>query len=94
MKGKEALGKKIKRALDINDLVPERDLIEMRGMSELTARECESIVHYSEENIKLALREYLLNIEGKGMLCTSYLGKIVRVEGEICALMIEKRWRR
>lgn len=94
MKGKEGLKLKIKRALELDELLGERDVLEMRGSSELTVRECGRILSYSESEIKLSLREYILSIRGEELFCSSYLGGIVRVDGEIFSLDIQRRERK
>ena len=93
MKDKEGLGEKIRRALDIDELVDEGDALEMRGSSELTVREVTRFLHYSETEIRLLLKKYVLRIVGEGLFCSSYLGGIVRVNGEISSLEIAKRGR-
>ena len=93
MKDKEGLGEKIRRALDIDELVDERDALEMRGSSELTVREVTRFLHYSETEIRLLLKKYILRVVGEGLFCSSYLGGIVRVNGEISSLEIAKRGR-
>ena len=91
MKEREGLGKRLSRALELGELVDERDSLELRGISELTVREVGRFLHYSDTEIRLSLRQYVLRIGGKGLYCTSYLGGIVRVHGEISAIDIQKR---
>ncbi len=93
MKKKEKLTRRIRRALELDEILPERDTLEMRGNSELTVRECERIVSYSENEIKLSLREYVLTVRGEGLFSSSFLGRTVRVDGSIDALVFEKRGR-
>lgn len=91
MKRKEGLGKRIRKALELDEIINERDNLQLCGVNDLTVRECGMILHYSESEIKLSLREYILRIEGEGLYCTSYYGGTVRVDGEIDALYFERR---
>lgn len=91
MKSKEKLGTRIKRALEIDEILGENDTLEMRGTRELTVRECRHIIHYAEEEIRLALREYILIIKGEGLYCTSYSGSTVCVDGRIDELKFQMR---
>ena len=91
MRSKEKLGKRIIRALQMDEIVDERDSFLMRGSSELTVREVVRFLHYSEGEIRLSLREYVLKICGEGLYCSSYLGGVVIVYGDINGLTIEKR---
>lgn len=91
MKKKEKLGARIRRALEIDEIIGENDTLEMRGTRELTVRECRNIIHYADEEIRLALREYVLIIRGDGLYCTSYHGGAVCVDGRIDELKFELR---
>lgn len=91
MKSKEKLGRKIKRALEIDEILGENDILEMHGTRELTVRECRNIIHYADKEIRLALREYILTIKGEGLYCTSYSGGVVCVDGRLEELKFEMR---
>lgn len=91
MKTKERLGRKIKRAFGIDEILGETDTLEMRGARELTVRECHHIIHYGEEEIRLSLKEYILIIQGEGLYCTSYSGGTVCVDGRIEELKFKMR---
>lgn len=91
MKRKVGLGKRIRKALELDEIINERDNLQLCGVNDLTVRECGRILHYSESEIKLSLRGYILRIEGEGLYCTSYYGGTVRVDGEIDALYFERR---
>lgn len=91
MKNKTKLGLRIRRALELDEILGENDTLEMRGTSELTVRECRHIIHYGDEELRLALREYILIIKGQGLYCTSYLGGTVRVDGRIEELKFKIR---
>ena len=93
MRKNEKLGKRLIHSLDIDELVIPHDMVEMRGTDELTIREVGRFLHYSDSEIRLSLREYILKISGEGLYCSSYLGGVVRVNGEIKNLEIEKRER-
>jgi hypothetical protein len=91
MRGREKLGKKVRRVFEIDELCGECDMLEMRGSGELTVRECRRILHYSETEIRLSLCGYALIIKGKDLFCSSYSGGAVRVDGEITSIEIDKR---
>lgn len=91
MKKKENLKGKIRRALDIDDLVPCEDRLEMDGTNELCVSRVGRILFYSEDEIKLALRSYDLKISGNRLYCVSYRSGAVRVSGEIRTLEFERR---
>lgn len=91
MKKKEKLGTRIKRVFEMDEILGENDTLEMRGTRELTVRECRHIIHYADEEIRLALKEYVLVIRGEGLYCTSYLGGAVCVDGRIEELKFEAR---
>lgn len=91
MKAKEKLGTKIKRVLGIDEILGEADTLEMRGTSELTVRECHHIIYYGDEEIRLALKEYILTILGEDLYCTSYSGGAVCVDGRIEELKFKMR---
>lgn len=91
MKNKEKLGAKIKRAFELDEILGENDTLELRGTRELTIRECRHIIHYADDEIRLALREYILIIRGQGLYCTSYAGGTVRVDGGITELKFDTR---
>ena len=91
MKNKEKLGVRIKRALELDEILGENDTLEMRGTKELMVRECRHIIHYADEEIRLALKEYILTIRGDGLYCTSYSGGAVCVDGKIEELKFEMR---
>ena len=94
MKRKEGLGKRLRRALEIDEMVGERDVLQLYGINDLTVRECGRILHYSECEIVLSLREYILKIGGEGLYCTSYFGGTVRVDGVIKSLCFDRRERK
>ena len=94
MKHGEKLEKRFRQVFEIDELVDERDGFEMRGASEVTVREVGGFLYYSEGEIRLSLKKYILKIVGIGLYCSSYLGGIVRVCGDIKSLEIERREKR
>lgn len=91
MKNKEKLSKRIKNALEIDELAMDTDLVEMRGQSDLTVRGCKRILHYGEEAISLSMNKYILKICGIGLYLASFNNGAVRVSGEIASLEFEAR---
>lgn len=91
MKNRVGLGKRLRHALEIDELISEKDTLLLSGTSDLTVRECGQILKYGEDEIRLSLREYILKIEGSELYCTSYLGGTVRVDGMIDSLCFERR---
>ena len=85
---KRSVAKRIRDALELDDISCKRDLLELRGRGDLTVRSCHEILSYSEERIALRLCEYILVIRGKGLYCASYYANAVRVDGEIASLEI------
>jgi hypothetical protein len=91
MKNREKLKKKVRRALEIDEIIGGCDTFEMRGGGELTVRECRKILHYSETEIRLSLCGYSLIIKGNDLFCASYFGGAVRVDGDITCIELDKR---
>lgn len=91
MRNREGMGKKIRRALELDELSFTGDMLEMRGRRDLTVSGVGGFLHYGESEIKLSLREHILKIEGEELYCRSYLGGVVRVSGEISSISFEKR---
>ena len=91
MKNKEKLRKKVRRALEIDEIMGECDTFEMRGNGELTVRECRRILHYSQNEIRLCLCGYTLIVYGNELFCTSYSGGTVRIDGEILSIELDKK---
>ncbi len=91
MKNKEKLSKRIKNALEIDELAIDTDLVEMRGQSDLTVRGCGRILNYGEEEISLSMHKYILKISGTGLYLASFNNGAVRVSGEVESLKFESR---
>ena len=94
MKKKVGLYKKIRHSLELDEIISERDELFMRGTEELTVREVGRILKYSENEIRLSLRAYILRVLGEELYCASYLGNTVKVSGDITSLEFEKRGKR
>ncbi len=91
MRQRERLGKRIKRALELDELIDEQDALEMRGSYELDVRRVVRFLHYSETEIRLLLKAHILKVTGEKLFCSSYLLGMVRVSGSIHSLEIERR---
>lgn len=91
MKEKEKLGKRLRRAFEVDELLGQRDVLELQGANDLTVRECERILYYGLSEIKLMLTKYVLTVRGEGLYCSSFCGKTVRIEGDISSLEIGAR---
>lgn len=91
MKKRSKMGERIRRTLELDEIIDPRDRIELRGLRELTVNGCTKILFYSECEIKLSLREYVLTIRGEELYCASFYAGAVRVDGVICALDFDRR---
>lgn len=67
------------------------DELQLFGTRTLNVRGCGGILFYSESEIRLSMRSYVLKITGRRLFCASYLWGAVRVEGEISSLTLERR---
>ncbi len=67
------------------------DELRLFGTRTLSVRGCGGILFYSEGEIRLSMRSYVLKITGSRLFCASYLYRTVRVEGEISSLTLERR---
>lgn len=91
MKKRERIGNRIRRSLELDEVIDPCDRIELRGLSELTVNGCARILSYSENEIKLSLKQYVLTIKGTGLYCASFYNGAVRVDGEMESLNFESR---
>lgn len=89
MKKKSKIGERIRRALELDEVIDPQDRIELRGLRELTVNGCARILFYSESEIKISLKEYVLTIKGEELYCASFYNGAVRVDGRISALDFE-----
>ena len=88
---KQRMGDKIRHALELGDFNLCSDALEMRGGEDLTVRGCAAILHYSNVEIRLSLRSYVLIVRGEGLYCASYYSGAVCIEGDIRSLEFDKR---
>ncbi len=58
-------------------------MIELRGKNQLFVGGCRRIITYSPTLIVLAVKGDALSVKGKRLICTSYYGGTVSIEGEI-----------
>lgn len=100
MKNKERAGTKertikdkIRKGLELDDVLCASDMLEVRGRETLTVRGCRKILLYTAQEIRLRLCEYVLVIKGEGLYCASYYAGAVRVDGEISSLEFEVKER-
>ncbi len=64
--------------------------IELRGRNLIFISGCRRIIKYSPENIILSIKGDDLSIFGDRLICTSYHGGTVSVEGHISGVSFEK----
>lgn len=69
--------------LDIQPDVFGGSMIEIRGGMSMLVRGCERIVEYGSEKMCLLLSDGILSVIGEGLICTSYYGSAVGIEGKI-----------
>ncbi len=60
--------------------------IEMRGKNSLLVKGCKRILGYSPEAVMLEIKKDKLRVKGKRLVCTSFHGGSVSVEGVIDSL--------
>lgn len=60
--------------------------LEMRGRQSLTVHGCRRILAYGPECMRLALKDATLTVRGSRLICTSYLGGAVGIDGQVDAL--------
>ena len=73
--------------LDVpTDLTPNSLKLEMRGRHSLTVHGCRRILDFTPCEVRLALKDACLIIEGKRLICTAYLAGAVGIEGCICSI--------
>ncbi len=88
----KSIKEKAKRFFSETDIDLGSDFyIEMRGEHNLSVRGCVGIAEYGSERIGLHLSRGILNIDGRELLCDSYLNGAVLIRGEICAIELVKR---
>lgn len=60
--------------------------IEMRGKNSLLVKGCKRILGYSPEAVELEIKKDKLRVKGKRLVCTSFHGGSVSIEGVIDSL--------
>ncbi len=63
--------------------------IELRGRYQLFLTGCRRIIKYSPELMVLAVKGDLLNVSGERLICTSYHGGTVSIEGNILSVRFD-----
>ena len=61
--------------------------LDLRGRNTLTVYGCRRIVDFSPTEIRLAMENCHLLVEGERLSCTSYLAGAVGIEGCICRMV-------
>ena len=92
-KEKRGLGERIMCALDIPcELLPHKTLVEIHGTSLVKIQGAGSILCYTENEIRVALRgcNEALSVISKGLCCSSYNMGVVGIEGKICSVNFVK----
>ncbi len=68
----------------------QRDLIVLRGQSGVTVYACRKILLYSPEQIDLSVGKKRVVIRGRGLICSSFAGGAVSVQGMIFGVSFEQ----
>ena len=63
--------------------------LDLRGRHALTVHGCCKILDFTPTEIRLALRDCVLNVRGARLICTSYLAGAVSIEGRIDGICFE-----
>ncbi len=63
--------------------------IELHGRREVCVQGCRKILLCEPDAVRLALREGILSVRGRGLSCTAYFAGAVSVRGVICAVFFE-----
>ena len=63
--------------------------LDLRGRHSLTVHGCCKILDFTPTEIRLALRDCVLNVRGARLICTSYLAGAVSIEGRIDGICFE-----
>lgn len=89
--GKLGFPERICRALDIEpDVLPHASLVEIRGRSAVSVSGGGKILEYTDDEIKLALKNGAVVIRGKRLVCASFCAGKVRIEGRIECVSFEE----
>lgn len=60
--------------------------LDMRGRHTLTVHGCRKILDFNPDEVRLALKDSVLTVRGKRLICTAYLAGAVGIEGYICGI--------
>ncbi len=60
--------------------------VELRGKNQLFVTGCRRILKYSSELMLLSVKGDILNVSGERLICTSYCGGTVTIDGNIRAI--------
>ena len=83
-KEKSGVMARLGRALDIPpDVLSRESMIEIRGRELITVHGCERIIRYLPDEIRIATAKGGVSILGARLVCISYSGKSVGIEGRI-----------
>ncbi len=81
---REGWRERMSRALDIPpDLWPGGSLVEIRGRHAMTVRGNGKILVYTPEEICVELKQGVLSVKGRRLVCTSYYVGALGIEGKI-----------
>ena len=72
--------------LDIEPDVFGGSMREVRGGASMLVRGCKRILEYSSDRIRLLLSDGEISVCGDSLICTSYYGNAVGIEGKIKTL--------
>ena len=67
------------------------EMVVLHGAREVTVYGCRRILRYGTEEICLAMHRKILCVAGEGLICTSFSGGTITIEGEIGALRYQKK---
>ena len=63
--------------------------IELRGRREICIQGCRRVLLCEPDIVRLALRESVLSVSGRGLVCATYFAGAVSVRGVICCVEFE-----
>ena len=68
------------------DIIGDGLRLDMRGRHTLMVHGCRKILDFNPCEVRLALEDSTLIIQGKRLICTAYLAGAVGIEGYICGI--------
>ncbi len=60
--------------------------LDMRGRNTLTVHGCMGILDFNPCEVRLAVKDATLTVQGCRLICTAYLAGAVGIEGHICGV--------